>query len=182
MARPKALEAILGLCESEELTDIFISLELPKVMIRLLENEDIKEKDLILQILINIAGKENYLQYFLKINTFHRIINLIFKTIKKEFESKDSSNTKEKVYESPEEVILEGLDKMLGKDLLYENGRIFDVKMEFDKYVIKADQVTDMKGMENETILNLFFMFLCNLSSYEDGQKSLLDLQNENKN
>ena len=182
MARPKALEAILGLCESEELTDIFISLELPKAMIRLLENEDIKEKDLILQILINIAGKENYLQYFLKINTFHRIINLIFKTIKKEFESKDSSNTKEKVYESPEEVILEGLDKMLGKDLLYENGRIFDVKMEFDKYVIKADQVTDMKGMENETILNLFFMFLCNLSSYEDGQKSLLDLQNENKN
>ena len=36
MARPKALEAILGLCESEELTDIFIQLELPKIMIRLL--------------------------------------------------------------------------------------------------------------------------------------------------
>ena len=182
MARPKALEAILGLCESEELTDIFIQLELPKVMIRLLENEDIKEKDLVLQILINISGKESYIPYFLKINTFHRIINLTFKLIKKEFEEKNKSNKEEKVYESPDEIILESLDKMLGKDLLYENGKIFDVKMEFDKYVINADQVTDMKGMENETFLNLYFMLLCNLSSYEVGQKSLLDLQNENKN
>ena len=181
MARPKALEAILGLCESEELTDIFISLELPKIMIRLLENEDIKEKDLVLQILINISGKESYLPHFLKINTFHRIINLAFKLIKKEFEDKNKT-TEEKSYESPDEIILESLDKMLGKDLLYENGKIFDVKMEFDKYVINADQVTDMKGMENETFLNLYFMLLCNLSSYEAGLKSLLDLQNENKN
>ena len=183
MARPKALEAILGLCESEELTDIFISLELPKIMIRLLENEDIKEKDLVLQILINISGKEHYLPYFLKINTFHRIINLVFKIIKKEFDDKNkSSNDEEKTYDSPDEIILESLDKMLGKDLLYENGKIFDVKMEFDKYVINSDKVTDMKGMENETFLNLYFMLLCNLSSYEPGQKSLLDLQNENKN
>ena len=180
MARPKALEAILGLCESEELTDIFISLELPKLMIRFLENEDIKEKDLVLQILINISGKENYLPHFLKINTFHRIINLAFKLIKKELDDKHKSE--EKTYETPEEVILDSLDKMLGKELLYENGRIFDMKMEFDKYVINTDQLTDMKEMENETFLNLYFMLLCNLSSYEDGQKSLLDLENENKN
>ena len=36
--------------------------------------------------------------------------------------------------------------------------------------------------MENETFLNLYFMFLCNLTSYEPGQKSILDLDNENKN
>ena len=186
MARPKALEAILGLCESKELTEIFISLELPKLMIRLLENEDINEKDQILQILINISGKENYLPHFLKINTIHRILNLIFKTIKSEFEEKDKekekNNKKNEIYESPEDVILESLDKMLGKDLLYENGKIFDVKMEFDKYVINADKVTDLKGMENETFLNLYFMLLCNLTSYEPGQKSILDLNNENKN
>ena len=179
MARPKALEAILGLCESEELTEIFISLELPKIMVRLLENEDIKEKDQVLQILINISGKENYLPHFLKINTIHRILNLIFKTIKHEFEEKDKEkNSKIEKYESPDDVILESLDKMLGKDLLYENGKIFDVKMEFDKYVINADKVTDLKGMENETFLNLYFM----LTSYEPGQKNMLDLQNENKN
>ena len=105
MARPKALEAILGLCESEELTEIFISLELPKIMIRLLENEDIKEKDQVLQILINISGKESYLPHFLKINTIHRILNLIFKTIKSEFEQKDKEkNNKKETYESPEDV------------------------------------------------------------------------------
>ena len=52
-ARKQALEIILGLIESKELTDIFIEIELPKIMIRLIENEDIKEKDLIFQILIN---------------------------------------------------------------------------------------------------------------------------------
>ena len=184
MARPKALEAILGLCESEELIQIFISLELPKIMIRLLENEDIKEKDLVLQILINLSGKEDFLPHFLKINTIHRVLNLIFKTIKSEFEekNKEKNNDKKEIYESPDDVILESLDKMLGKDLLYENGKIFDVKMEFDKYVINADKVTDLKGMENETFLNLYFMFLCNLTSYEPGQKGILDLNNENKN
>ena len=184
MARPKALEAILGLCESEELIQIFISLELPKIMMRLLENEDIKEKDLVLQILINLSGKEDFLPHFLKINTIHRVLNLIFKTIKSEFEEKgkEKNNEKKEIYESPDDVILESLDKMLGKDLLYENGKIFDVKMEFDKYVINTDKVTDLKGMENETFLNLYFMFLCNLTSYEPGQKSILDLDNENKN
>ena len=149
MARPKALDAILGLCEAEELIDIFISLELPKVMIRLLENEDIKEKDQILQILINLAGKENFLPHFLKINTFHRTLNLIFKIIKTEFDNKNEKKEENKIFESPDDVILDSLDKMLGKDLLYENGKIFDVKMEFDKYVIDSDKVTDMKGMEN---------------------------------
>ena len=52
-ARKQALENLLSLTESKELIDIFIEIELPKNMIRLIENEDIKEKDLILQILIN---------------------------------------------------------------------------------------------------------------------------------
>ena len=182
MARPQALQAILGLCESEQLTEIFISLELPKILIRLLENEDIKEKDIILQILINLSLKEIYLESFLKINTFHRIINLIFQIIKKELDTKKkNSNDSEKIFETPDDIELDKLDKILGKDLLYENGKIFDVKMEFDKYVIDSDKVTDMHGMENETLLNLYFMFLCNLSSYEEGQRDLLDLKNENK-
>ena len=52
-ARKQALENLLSLTESKELIDIFIEIELPKNMIRLIKNEDIKEKDLILQILIN---------------------------------------------------------------------------------------------------------------------------------
>ena len=127
MARPQALQAILGLCESEQLTEIFISLELPKILIRLLENEDIKEKDIILQILINLSLKEIYLESFLKINTFHRIINLIFQIIKKELDTKKkNSNDSEKIFETPDDIELDKLDKILGKDLLYENGKIFE--------------------------------------------------------
>ena len=53
IARKQALENLLSLTESKELIDIFIEIELPKNMIRLIENKNIKEKDLILQILIN---------------------------------------------------------------------------------------------------------------------------------
>ena len=52
-ARKQDLEILLILTESKELIDIFIEIELLKNMIRLIENENIKEKDLILQILIN---------------------------------------------------------------------------------------------------------------------------------
>ena len=52
-ARKQALENLLSLTESKELINIFIEIELPKNMIRLIENENKKEKDLILQILIN---------------------------------------------------------------------------------------------------------------------------------
>ena len=45
---------------------------------------------------LNISGKESYLPHFLKINTIHRILNLIFKTIKSEFEEKDKEKNNNK--------------------------------------------------------------------------------------
>ena len=170
-ARKQALEIILGLIESKELTDIFIEIELPKIMIRLVENEDIKEKDIIIQILINLSTNEKYLDSFLKLNTFHRILSIVFHLIKTEL------NKEEKTYDNVDDLILDSLDN----NPILKNGQEFNVNFEFEKYVINSSKVTDPHGMENETYINLYFMFLANLTSYENGQKYILDLHCPNE-
>ena len=171
-ARKQALEIILGLIESKELTDIFIEIELPKIMIRLVENEDIKEKDIIIQILINLSTNEKYLDSFLKLNTFHRILSIVFHLIKTEL------NKEDKTYDNVDDLILDSLDN----NPLLKNGQEFNVNFEFEKYVINSSKITDPHGFENETYLNLYFIILSNLTSFDVCKEYFLDLNNSNKN
>ena len=179
LAREKSLEALLSLCNSEELIDIFIELELPKIMIRCLENEDIKEKELILKILINISGIEKYIKSFIEINVFHRLLSIIFKIIKNNYDS-NNNNNKDKTYDNVDDLILDSLD-MNSQNLNNNNNNIsFDVKMVFDKY--ELHNINLIKGFENETYLNLYFIILSNLTSFDVCKEYFLDLNNSNKN
>ena len=178
LAREKSLEALLSLCNSEELIDIFIELELPKIMIRCLENEDIKEKELILKILINISGIEKYIKSFIEINVFHRLLSIIFKIIKNNYDT--NNNNKDKTYDNVDDLILDSLD-MNSQNLNNNNNNIsFDVKMVFDKY--ELHNINVIKGFENETYLNLYFIILSNLTSFDVCKEYFLDLNNSNKN
>ena len=181
LAREKSLEALLSLCNSEELIDIFIELELPKIMIRCLENEDIKEKELILKILINISGIEKYIKSFLEINVFHRLLSIIFKIIKNNYDTNDNNNNKDKTYDNVDDLILDTLD-MNSQNLNNNNNNniSFDVKMVFDKY--ELHNINLIKGFENETYLNLYFIILSNLTSFDVCKEYFLDLNNSNKN
>ena len=179
LAREKSLEALLSLCNSEELIDIFIELELPKIMIRCLENEDIKEKELILKILINISGIEKYIKSFIEINVFHRLLSIIFKIIKNNYDT-NNNNNKDKTYDNVDDLILDSLD-MNSQNLNNNNNNIsFDVKMVFDKY--ELHNINLIKGFENETYLNLYFIILSNLTSFDVCKEYFLDLNNSNKN
>jgi hypothetical protein len=180
LAREKSLEALLSLCNSEELIDIFIELELPKIMIRCLENEDIKEKELILKILINISGIEKYIKSFIEINVFHRLLSIIFKIIKNNYDTNDNNN-KDKTYDNVDDLILDTLD-MNSQNLNNNNNNniSFDVKMVFDKY--ELHNINLIKGFENETYLNLYFIILSNLTSFDVCKEYFLDLNNSNKN
>ena len=180
LAREKSLEALLSLCNSEELIDIFIELELPKIMIRCLENEDIKEKELILKILINISGIEKYIKSFIEINVFHRLLSIIFKIIKNNYDTNNNNNNKDKTYDNVDDLILDTLD-MNSQNLNNNNNNIsFDVKMVFDKY--ELHNINVIKGFENETYLNLYFIILSNLTSFDVCKEYFLDLNNSNKN
>ena len=182
LAREKSLEALLSLCNSEELIDIFIELELPKIMIRCLENEDIKEKELILKILINISGIEKYIKSFIEINVFHRLLSIIFKIIKNNYDTNNNNNNKDKTYDNVDDLILDTLD-MNSQNLNNNNNNnniSFDVKMVFDKY--ELHNINVIKGFENETYLNLYFIILSNLTSFDVCKEYFLDLNNSNKN
>ncbi len=178
LAREKSLEALLSLCNSEELIDIFIELELPKIMIRCLENEDIKEKELILKILINISGIEKYIKSFIEINVFHRLLSIIFKIIKNNYDT-NNNNNKDKTYDNVDDLILDSLD-MNSQNNNNNNNISFDVKMVFDKY--ELHNINLIKGFENETYLNLYFIILSNLTSFDVCKEYFLDLNNSNKN
>ena len=76
--RKTALDILLSVSESKELVDIFLELEVPKLMVRMVESEDIKEKETVLQILINLSTNEKYINSFMSLNTFHRVIKIVF--------------------------------------------------------------------------------------------------------
>lgn len=167
--RKAALDILLSVSESKDLVDIFLELEIPKLMIRLVENEDIKEKETVLQILINLSANEKYLNSFLAINTFHRILKTVFDLIDNALPKKE-----EKTFSDPNDI-------MISNDILLDkNGNTFDIRIEMDKYVINSSTIENQHPeFKNETLINLYFMFLANLSSFEEGQKKLLDVSDE---
>ena len=99
--RKAALDILLSVSESKDLVDIFLELEIPKLMIRLVENEDIKEKETVLQILINLSANEKYLNSFLTINTFHRILKTVFDLIDNALPKKE-----EKTFSDPNDIMI----------------------------------------------------------------------------
>ena len=166
--RKTALDILLSVSESKELVDIFLELEVPKLMVRMVESEDIKEKETVLQILINLSANEKYINSFVSLNTFHRVIKIVFAFL-------DSMPKKEeKTFSDPNDI-------MISNDILLDkNGNTFDIKMEMDKYVINSSTIENQHPeLKNDTLINLFFMFMANLSSFEEGQKKLLDISNE---
>lgn len=170
--RKAALEVLLSLSESPSLVEIFIQTNLPKHLLRLLENEDIPEKDLILEILINqSSSNEKYIDFFNTINTFHRIIQLLFTHI-------DSSS----LHKGESQVFSDPNDVMISHDMfLNKQGTVFNMKLELDKYVIESSSISNTHSeFKDETLVNLYCMFLANLTSYEKGQMKLLDTDNAN--
>ena len=166
--RKTALDILLSVSESKELVDIFLELEVPKLMVRMVESEDIKEKETVLQILINLSTNEKYINSFMSLNTFHRVIKIVFAFL-------DSMPKKEeKTFSDPNDI-------MISNDIILDkNGNTFDIKMEMDKYVINSSTIENQHPeFKNDTLINLFFMFMANLSSFEEGQKKLLDISNE---
>ena len=53
-------------------------------MIRQLENEDSQDRDLVLQIIINLSSEEKFQKIFLSLNSSYRICQLLFSRIEKD--------------------------------------------------------------------------------------------------
>jgi hypothetical protein len=78
------LELLLGFTDSEEMRKHFLKTDIAKIMIRQLENEDSEDRELVLQIIINLSSEEEFQKIFLSLNSSFRICKLLFNRIEKE--------------------------------------------------------------------------------------------------
>lgn len=88
---------LLGLTDSEEMRKHFLKTEIAKTMIRQLENEDSEDRELVLQIIINLSSEEEFQKIFLSLNSASRICQLLFNRIEKEM--KKDKNDSEDVFD-----------------------------------------------------------------------------------
>jgi len=87
----------------------FLKTEIAKIMIRQLENEDSEDRQLILQIIINLSSEEEFQKIFIALNSSFRICNLLFRRVEEEMKGgkgKESDDTFDisKYFKSQDEV------------------------------------------------------------------------------
>jgi hypothetical protein len=156
--RKVVLEALLGLTESEEMHNILLQTEVTKLMVRQLEDEDNEDRELVLQIIINLSGDERFAAQFVTLNTIHRIITLLMNKVSKEIKENLSDNY-----------------SLISED----KKNTIEIKMILDRYVIDSQSIKkDITG--NFLEVPYFLMILTNLTIPEDGQKRFLNIEDEN--
>jgi hypothetical protein len=125
-------------------------------MIRQLEAEDSEDRDLILQIIINLSGEENFQKTFISLNTIYRMCYLFMQRVEKELDSNR----------------IEGISQFYE---LRENKNKIDIKLILEKYVINPESINT--GSLNE--IPYYFMILTNLTISEEGQNKFLNLEDD---
>lgn len=158
--RKAVLELLLGFSDNEEMRKVFLKTDIAKIMIRQLESEDTTDRDLILQIMINLSCEEIFQAKFIELNAIYRITHLLMQKIDKEV-LKDDGEKK---------------DNFDIATLSTKND--VDMKLIFDKYVINSETIKkNSTGGFQE--VPYYFMILTNLTISEAGQKKFLNVEDE---
>jgi hypothetical protein len=143
---------LLGLSDTEDLRKVFHQTDICRIMIRQLEADNIN-KELILQIMINISSDEYFQHILIDFNVIYRICNLLFEKLDKV----GSQNG------------LEFIQQEKKLDVKYSKLYFYTVA---EQYVIEPSQMKD-------TLIPYYFMLLTNLTIPEQGQTKFLNLENE---
>jgi hypothetical protein len=74
---------LLGLTDNEEMRHIMKRTDICRIMIRQLESEN-ENKELILQIMINLSGEEFFTKKLIDFNVIYRVCTILFNKLDKE--------------------------------------------------------------------------------------------------
>lgn len=160
------MELLLGCTDSEELKKVFPQTDIAKTMIRQLENEDSEDRELILQVIINLSGDEKLQKTFISLNSIQRICNLLWQRIEKDSSRKDKKEIND-IYDI-ETMALEGYNF---------NKNQIDIKMVLEKYIVNPESIRHSDT--NLAEVPYYLMILTNLTILEEGQQKFLNLENE---
>lgn len=138
-------------------------------MIREVEADN-DNRDLVLQIMINLSGDELFQNKFLEYNSIYRICNLLYQKLAKEIESEKSDLKKEVDLFALEHGLIEPEKQ---KDNI-------KVKFSLEKYFIDSNSIKENNNGQAVFIeIPYYFMILTNLTINEEGQKKFLNLEDE---
>ncbi len=84
------MEILLGLSDNEEVRSVLKRTDICRVMIRQLEAEN-ENKELILQIMINISGEEHFAKIFVDFNVIYRAVTLLFNKLENQINIEEDS-------------------------------------------------------------------------------------------
>jgi hypothetical protein len=160
--RKTVLEVLLGISDNEDLQRIFLKTDFAKTMIRQLEAEDTEDRELILQIIINLSGGDYVQKQFLELNTIFRISQLLLERIGKEVTKESENQNSDDIYD-----LVSG-GKKEGANIQYI----------LNKYVIDSESIK--KSSRGEFFeVPYYLMILTNLTIPEEGQKKFLNFGDE---
>ena len=146
-----------------------IQTDICRIIIREVEADN-DNRDLVLQIMINLSGDELFQKKFLEYNSIYRICNLFYQKLFKD-QQDDKSNLKKEVDLF---VYQHGL---LEQQKLDEN---IKVKFSSEKYLIDSASISGKdltSGSYSE--IPYYLMILTNLTINEEGQQKFLNLEDE---
>ena len=82
--------------DNEEMRKLLLETDICRIMIREVEAEN-ENRDLVLQIMINLSGDELFQPRLLEFNSIYRISNLLYRKIPKEKLTSDKDNLKKEI-------------------------------------------------------------------------------------
>lgn len=154
---------------------LLILTDICRIMIREVEAEN-ENRDLVLQIMINLSGDELFSSRLLEFNSIYRISNLLYQRLPKEINSNsDKENLKKEI------------DLFAMEHGLFNNDRAQEnikVKFSMEKYQIDSEANKELFNRNNSQKnvfkeIPYYLMILSNLTISDEGQKKFLNIEDE---
>jgi len=161
---------LLSLIDNEEMRKILVETDICRVIIREVEAEN-DNRELVLQIMINLSGDEFFQKKFLEFNSIYRICNLLYQRLPKELNNETN--------ELKKEVDLFALEHGLIDP--NKNSKLnIKVNFQMEKYLI--DSTNKNVDIQSDVVFKeipYYLMILTNLTISEEGQKKFMNLEDD---
>jgi len=170
---------LLSLIDHEEMRKVLVETDICRVVIREVEAEN-DNRELVLQIMINLSGDELFQKQFLDFNSIYRISNLLYHKLPKEVDSDTSNNNQSsQQHKAADQIDLFALEHgLISPQKDYESSSIPKVNFQMEKYLIDSKKV---EGGSSPVFKEVpyYLMILTNLTISEEGQRKFLNLEDE---
>ena len=160
---------LLSLIDNEEIRKVLVETDICRIIIREVEADN-DNREIVLQIMINLSGDELFQKQFIEFNSIYRICNLLYQKLPKELDAHK--------FQSKPELDLFAMEHGLISPQNNSEGNLkFKVNFHMEKYFVDSKKSEGSSPVFKE--IPYYLMILTNLTVSEEGQKKFLNLEDE---